>query len=194
MRKPPSNVSSPAGQPWVAGVEDERALLILPLALAGMLFGAIYYNWTAKRIMARHKSARGIRFDSALSGVRNQLHLRAWQLRRLSLLFLGLFGLVLLAVATYGFGDLPMGEDGMSPLTALPRWLTFVGIALLYLSLFLLWGVLHQTFVTFPIMRHMARTTRLPEVAGLHLISQRERDAFAEAEGFAEALDLGAAI
>jgi hypothetical protein len=180
--------------PWVSGVEDERALLILPLALAGMLFGAIYYNWTAKRIMARHKSARGITFDSALSGVRISFIYVLGNFVAYLFLFLGLFGLVLLAVATYGFGDLPMGEDGMSLLAAMPRWLAFVGIALLYLSLFLLWGVLHQTFVTFPIMRHMARTTRLPEVAGLHLISQRERDAFAEAEGFAEALDLGAAI
>ena len=40
----------------------------------------------------------------------------------------------------------------------------------------------------------MALTTSLPDVSGLGRISQRERDAFAEAEGFAEALDLGAAI
>ena len=57
-----------------------------------------------------------------------------------------------------------------------------------------MWGVLQNTFVTFPIMRHMALTTTLPTTMGIVSISQRARDEFAEAEGFAEALDLGAAI
>ena len=43
-------------------------------------------------------------------------------------------------------------------------------------------------------MRHMAVTLGLVNVAGLAQVSQRARDEFTEAEGFAEALDLGAAI
>jgi hypothetical protein len=64
----------------------------------------------------------------------------------------------------------------------------------MYLAVFLMWGVLHNTFVTFPIMRHMALTTTLPATIGIANISQRARDELAQAEGFAEALDLGAAI
>ena len=54
--------------------------------------------------------------------------------------------------------------------------------------------MLHHVFVTYPLMCHMTLTLSLQNVAGLAQVSQRARDEFAEAEGFAEALDLGAAI
>lgn len=76
----------------------------------------------------------------------------------------------------------------------LPGWVRFALPAMTYLAAFLFWNVLHNTFVTFPLMRHMAITTQLHDLEGLAQISQRARDEFAEAEGFAEALDLGAAI
>ena len=111
------------------------------------------------------------------------------------MLVLGIIVMAFIAVFLFSDGlaflaDVP-GVEGVS---GLPRWLSFTLLALLYLTFFLMWGVLYQTFVTFPLMRHMAATTSLPVSVGLPLISQRERDAFAEAEGFAEALDLGAAI
>ena len=105
-------------------------------------------------------------------------------------------------LAVIGVGVGLLGPDafleeqlGMAePLGGLPRWLSFGVIGALYLAVFLFWSVLHHTFVTYPLMRHMAMTLSLLNVAGLARISQRARDEFAEAEGFAEALDLGAAI
>ncbi|MDF1728463.1 MAG: DUF898 family protein [Sulfitobacter sp.] len=175
-------------------IRAPEALLLFPLGFAGLLFGAIYYRWVSKRIMAQHKQARGIRLHSTLSGVRVAFIYVLGNFIAYLFLIVGVVALVLLALGLFGVEVFYLGEVGAGALSDLPRWLSFALLGVLYLGVFLLWGVLHNTFVTFPLMRHMARTTSLSETGGLHLISQRERDAFAEAEGFAEALDLGAAI
>jgi len=54
--------------------------------------------------------------------------------------------------------------------------------------------VLTQIFLTLPLIRHYAETLELTGAASLAGVAQRDRDTFAEAEGFAEALDVGAAI
>ncbi|MDG1181221.1 MAG: DUF898 family protein [Tateyamaria sp.] len=182
-RMPVDNWSSP-----------ER-LLLIPLALSGLLFGAIYYRWVSKRIMAQHKMAPGIQFDSQLSGVRVTFIYVLGNFIAYVMLVLGLVAMIFLGAFMFSdsllfLTDMPGAQTALS----LPRWVSIVLLAVMYLVFFLMWGVLYNTFVTFPLMRHMALTTSLPVTAGLPLISQRDRDAFAEAEGFAEALDLGAAI
>ncbi|KIN65243.1 Membrane protein [Sulfitobacter noctilucae] len=171
-------------------------LLLIPITLSGLLFGAIYYRWVSKRIMANHKLGPGVQFASALSGVRVTFIYVLGNFIAYLTLVLGLVSLVLLALVVFVGGDMVLADDiwGRNYLADLPRWISVVVFAVLYLTFFLLWGVLYNTFVTFPLMRHMARTTTLPVTEGLGLISQRDRDDFAEAEGFAEALDLGAAI
>jgi hypothetical protein len=67
-------------------------------------------------------------------------------------------------------------------------------IAFSYFTVFIFWGVLGQVFITLPIMRHYAETLAIGNSHHLVGITQRPRDEFAEAEGFAEALDIGAAI
>ncbi|MCX7561913.1 DUF898 family protein [Sulfitobacter sp. F26204] len=175
-------------------VKPERVFLF-PLALSGMLFGAIYYRWVSKRIMANHKIGPDVQFASRLSGVRVTFVYVLGNFLAYLVLIAGLVALVLFAAIAFfgGFGLAPemMGAEALA---GLPRWVSLILFAVVYLTLFLMWGVLHNTFVTFPLMRHMAVTTSLPLTAGLELISQRARDEFAEAEGFAEALDLGAAI
>ncbi|MFK7836100.1 MAG: DUF898 family protein [Sulfitobacter sp.] len=183
------------GRTVTANWENPERLLLIPLALAGMLFGAIWYNWVSKRIMAQHKVGPGIQFASSLSGARVTLIYVLGNFIAYVVLLLGIMALILLAAVAFSdnlalLTDLP-GADEMSDV---PRWLTLSLLGVAYLGFFLLWGVLYNTFVTFPLMRHMARTTSLPVALGLPLISQRARDEFAEAEGFAEALDLGAAI
>ena len=110
-------------------------------------------------------------------------------------LAMGIVVLILMALTMFSgsIGILYEGP-GSGALADWPRWMSLAILAMLYLGFFLMWGVLYNTFVTFPLMRHMALTTTLPVTVGLPLISQRKRDEFAEAEGFAEALDLGAAI
>ena len=108
---------------------------------------------------------------------------------------LGIITIGGVAFALMGPDALVQSQLGSNdPLGDLPRWLSIGVLAALYLSVFLFWGVLHHAFVTYPLMRHMALTLSLLNVAGLAQVSQRARDEFAEAEGFAEALDLGAAI
>lgn len=176
----------------VAGMQR---LLIFPVALLGLVYGAIHYRFVSRRILANHKTAEGITFASRLSGPRVACIYVFGSFIAYLALIAGIVALVLWAIVTLGPSVL-MGVDvGVyAPELDLPQWLAIVFLAAFYLSIFLMWNVLYNTFVTFPLMRHMARTLSLPQRHGLQVISQRRRDDFADAEGFAEALDLGAAI
>jgi len=76
----------------------------------------------------------------------------------------------------------------------LPRWLLLGAGALIYFALFLLWSTFRHVFITLPLWKHYAETLQVLGAPRLAQISQRSRDEFREAEGFAEALDLGASI
>lgn len=64
----------------------------------------------------------------------------------------------------------------------------------LYMATLLFFAVFRQSFVLFPIWRHYSETLTI--IGGEHLqrIGQRARDEAGQAEGMAEAFDLGAAI
>jgi hypothetical protein len=102
------------------------------------------------------------------------------------------FAVALLLVGTLG------GAEDMQALMNLaesqPTWLTALIAVGLYFSFFIFWGVLTQTFLTLPLIRHFAETLQITGAPYLAGIRQRGRDEFTEAEGFAEALDVGAAI
>ena len=97
-------------------------------------------------------------------------------------------GLVMVLVGTTG--QLNPTEWG----TIFPVWLNTLAAIMVYFTVFVSWGVLQRVFVTLPLARHYAETLELTGGHHLNRIVQRDRDEFAEAEGFAEALDLGAAI
>lgn len=174
------------------GLTAPWRLWLVPLCLSALLYGGIHYRWVTKRLMANHKSADGISFASSIKAPRVTMIYVFGIFISYMVLLVGIMLLVLAALATLGVWGLspPAGF----PAEALPGWLQYALLFAGYLGVFLLWGVLHNTFVTYPLMRHMAVTTTLPRSMGLGDISQRARDEFAEAEGFAEALDLGAAI
>ncbi len=182
------------GAPALPVVGLER-LLIFPLALAGLIYGAIHYRFVSRRLMANHKTSEGIAISSRLSGPRVVSIYVLGVFIAYFTLVLGIVALVVLGVMMLGSGVL-LGVDmaGYAPGLDLPRGVAIAALAAFYLAIFLMWNVLYTTFVTFPLIRHMAKTTSLPQRSGLQHISQRSRDEFAEAEGFAEALDLGAAI
>lgn len=174
-------------RPW-------RLFLFIPL-LMFMIYGAVHYRFVSKRILADHKHAQGMQMRSKLNGLRiSMIYVLGTGIAYTILLF-GIIAVVGVAFALMGPDAFLEAQIGAGdPLGDLPRWLSIGIVAVLYLSVFLFWGVLHHVFVTYPLMRHMALTLSLLNVAGLAQISQRARDEFAEAEGFAEALDLGAAI
>ena len=170
-------------------------LLLVPIALAGIVYGAIHYRFVSKRLMAGHKSAEGITLASRLSGPRVAFIYTFGSFIAYSVLVVGVGALAIAGLAVFGpsalvFLDLGIEEASLD----IPQSVAVALLVMFYLAIFLLWNVLYNTFVTFPLMRHLARTTSLPKRYGLRYVSQRARDEFAEAEGFAEALDVGAAI
>jgi hypothetical protein len=183
-----------AGFATLPGWNAPWRLWLVPLCMTGLLYGAIHYRWSSRRIMANHKTAPGLALASRLSAGRVTMIYTFGNAISYLALVLGVAGAVLLGLAILGVGILSDAMGDPALLAGLPRWVSVVLLGAMYLGVFLLWGVLHNTFVTFPVMRHMALTTTLPRTEGLADVSQRARDTFAEAEGFAEALDLGAAI
>ncbi|MEL7131958.1 MAG: DUF898 family protein [Pseudomonadota bacterium] len=180
-------IFSPAVALW-------RLWLLLPLTFA-LYYGVIHYIFGARRIMANHKSAHGVQFTSHLRTGRIAWIYAGGTFLAYLVLSLGivLIGLILLPLVGFDiFAGVVTDTTGFEFDT--PRWLSIAVSVVLYFGVFLLWSVVYNTFVTFPLMRHQAETTSLPAHDGLAQISQRARDEFAEAEGFAEALDLGAAI
>ncbi|MEM9855540.1 MAG: DUF898 family protein, partial [Pseudomonadota bacterium] len=108
--------------------------------------------------------------------------------------------LVLVAIAASSnadFSSLASGDDfsDFSGLfQGLPRWVPFAIVALFYFTLFLIWNTFTHLFLNLPTWRHYAETMRLGGTGHLADIAQRARDESREAGGFAEALDVGAAI
>lgn len=74
-----------------------------------------------------------------------------------------------------------------------PTVLAGVGAAA-WFATFLMWATLRHVLVLMPVWRHYAETLTLTGVPALALVEQRARDGLREAEGLAEALDVGAAI
>jgi hypothetical protein len=85
-------------------------------------------------------------------------------------------------------------EDMVAPIAGLGRYVVIVISVAIYFTIFLLWSSLTNVFVTLPVMRHYFSTLRLSPAEDVTRIRQRPRDEFAEAEGFADALDVGASL
>lgn len=156
-------------------------------SLIWFLFAMIYYRVASQRIMANHKRAGTIGLQSKVRATRVVgIYVGGYFLTYLSVLIPA----GIMAVVFFGLDD-PVSmakrlQDG--------RWFLILTTAIFYFGIFLMWSVLQHTFVTMPLWRHYAETLTILGADGLVEVRQRPRDEFSEAEGFAEALDLGAAI
>lgn len=107
------------------------------------------------------------------------------------------FAMLMVLGAVVGLMDpqlLQAGYENLADVAAIPAWIvTLLGVVA-YFSVFLLWGVLRQVFITLPLARHFAETLEIVGAEGLAEVGQRDRDEFAEAEGFADALPLGGGL
>nr|WP_323782048.1 DUF898 family protein [Amylibacter sp.] len=73
----------------------------------------------------------------------------------------------------------------------------FIGFFMIfmgYILMLVLYGVFGMIFIKQPVLEHYVQETRIVNPAALDEIEQRSRDEMVEAEGFADALDVGAAI
>lgn len=166
--------------------EDWRFFALLGLGCAGLPVAAIHYQVRAWALLANHKTAGSLGLEA-----------RPRTRRVLGIYTLGYFlisviiGLVLAAAGV--LVSVPGAAVGPGEGFQFQPWYPIVGAAA-YFAVFILWGVLGHVFVTLPLWRHYAETLTVTGAEDLSGLRQRARDEFREAEGFAEALDLGAAI
>lgn len=188
------------------GYKLTAAIGLAILAVFPALFFYLRYRVVALRYMANHKTAGGVGFVSMASFPRLfWLNLGGYVLTNVftSLASLGVAAaasgvlwLVYPGLRDFGlFATVAVTEGSVLGGEGMPSVEVGVVFAIsIYMSTLLFFAVFRQTFVLFPIWRHYAQTLTL--TGGEHLgdIAQRARDEAAEAEGMAEAFDLGAAI
>ena len=111
----------------------------------------------------------------------------------LGLILFGLFFVVFFLAGLFGQSGFDP-DDLLAAVQTIPQWL-FIPFSLMsYFAFFIIWDVLTQVFRTLPLMRHYAETLTITGAPHLASVQQRARDELSQAEGFAEALDVGAAI
>ncbi len=170
------------------------AAVAFSVLLAG--YGLAHYRAHSFRLLTNAKTVGGVGFKS---------NPRPWRILRVYLFGYGLTSLMTLlvfsalymafiAVVDAIFGVTMAADDPFAAAKAAPLWLSVAFGAGSYFLLFTLWGVMRQVFVTLPLARHFAETLEITGAATLGDIHQATRDEMQQAEGFAEALDVGAAI
>jgi len=173
---------------------------LFALSIPWLLIGLINLQIHSFRILAKHKRlGTSISFRAKPS---------TWRIIQIYLLG-GLLVYVLLIafivlLAIIGIGTLAVllpslfSEGGLGTVFSANAGsgqpVVIVGSILVYFAVFIFGGVLIQVFITLPKARHYAETLTVRNRHYLGHVSQRARDAFTEAEGFADALDIGAAI
>lgn len=158
-------------------------------AVVWFFVGLLYYRVDSFRRLAATKTlGENITFTSDLRTRRVARHLAfGW------LLTAFVAGLVLSVYGGFiaGLGLAEFGEGLTLQGVSLPQ----VAVSLIGLLVVLaVYGTLSLIFITQPIIEEVVSTTRVLAPAGLGAIQQRARDSFADADGFADALDMGGAF
>lgn len=157
-----------------------------------IIYGWAYWKADSFKRMTEAKYLGGVRFKS---------HPRAGRVLGIYLLGgfilnLVLTGVMILAglmLAVFlGAGDMVDIEQTEN----IEQMLTSASpvFVLIYFALFLVIGAASQALFTLPLARHFSEVTQILDPGEINMIQQRDRDEFGEAEGFADALDVGAAI
>lgn len=173
-------------------------LAVFGFCLSGLLilFGAVYYRVETRKRLTGTKRLGSIR-----------LHLTISPLRVFWITLSGHFLALLISAVPTGFllvlflrlqSAHTLTEIGMQDLSLVfagaDRWLLVAMTVMSYFSVFLVWSAATQAWVTLPLTRLYARGLRIEGAQALPAINQRPRDHHLEAEGFADALDVGASL
>jgi hypothetical protein len=102
-------------------------------------------------------------------------------------------GVIAAIIAYIGKSILQSALGGMQPGMAPPTSVLVIG-AIAYMAFLILIGAMVLAFITMPIIAHFIDETKLVNPDGLATVKQRAADAGADADGFADALDLGGAF
>lgn len=170
--------------------------LLVPAAFT-FLPALVNYRVHAFRLLANHKTAGSLGLVSQPRVARVLgIYVGGYLLVFLGMLLamLGLATVVSLAVGAFAATAMSFETLANLDVGSVPIWIG-TGVAVAgYFIVFLMWGALRHVFVTMPLWKHYAETLTVTGAEDLSTLRQRRRDEFREAEGFADALDLGAAI
>ncbi len=185
-----------AGVIVLIGLETDTATqgwyaLSLPVFAILLLVSGIYFRVASVRAMAGLKElGDGMEFGlEPRTGRLLRIHVFG---NLISLILVSFVSPVILGLVV-GFLYL-IGQVDADAITNTPPNLAGFMAVLTWITVFILYGVFRQVFVTYPTVAHVAETLEVEEPAVLHGIRQRARDNNREAGGFAEALDVGAAF
>jgi uncharacterized membrane protein YjgN (DUF898 family) len=162
--------------------------LMIFIGIVWFYIGFAYYNVHSHRILTRNKTlGSNIQFTSEPRTARiiGIYLLGGLIISLLAPIIAGLIGVILGLLSSLVLGGVDLGTGGASAGTA-------VGIVLFYITLFVVMGVLSLIFIQQPIIEHYAQVTKVNNADELDEIEQRAGDQMIEAEGFADALDIGA--
>ena len=165
--------------------------LSLPVFAILLLVSGVYFRVASVRAMAGLKElGDGMEFGlEPRTGKLLRIHVFG---NLISLILVSFVSPVILGLVV-GFLYL-IGQVDADAITNTPPNLAGFMAVLTWITVFILYGVFRQVFVTYPTVAHVAETLEVEEPAVLHGIRQRDRDKNREAGGFAEALDVGAAF
>lgn len=182
-----------------ASLTEDLESLVVTLLSAGplILLAMAFYSVRSFRMLTETKTAGNVRFRSRARTPRVVgIYLLGYGLTTLlTILVAGMLGIAIGALAAAGAGH-EMSLDALDEIDALAGpglAAQAIGVAV-YFVIFIVWTAFRHVFVTLPLWRHYAETLEVLGAESLHSVHQRGRDEHREAEGFAEALDLGAAI
>ncbi len=163
-----------------------------PLTFIGVIWayiGLAYYNVHSYRILASQKRlGDDVRF---ISEPRTKRIIGIYLLGGLIISMLaptiaGLIGGILGFISQMLIGGFNLDMGSEMPVGVV------IGGVFGYIALFVVMGVLNLIFITQPITEHYAQVTKVNNADNLSKVIQREGDEMIEAEGFADALDVGA--
>lgn len=183
----------------VAGVlvalDPQMALLGTVLFVVGyiwLIIGFIYYQVHAWRILAAHKSlGTAITFRSL---PRTGTIIGTYIVGTIAVSLLTAIALIPLGFLIAGFAQ-AFGTGNPEDIFGNPQGLLFIAvIAFAYIFAIVFAGALSMVFITQPILRHYVEETTVLNASRLDMIRQRVGDDVVDAEGFADALDVGAAF
>ena len=183
----------------IAGVFQPAAFALFLISVPWLIFGLVHFRVQSFRILAGYKRLGGIIGFTAGPNTWQIIRIYVFGSMLIYLCLMAVFmvlgvAVVLLALV-FGNSAAISSGDIETVFSSGPAGPVAVALSVaVYFSVFLFSSALGSIFVTMPMIRHYAQSITVWNAFAVADITQRPRDEISEAEGFAEALDIGAAI
>ena len=178
-----------AGAVLATAVAPTLGIISIVIGYVWLMLGFLYYRVHSYAYLANHKTLGGqVTFNAA---PRVTVILKTLVLGSIAVSLAGGVAFSVLAavmVALFGGMGAEMGM-GMGPNIA-----ALVPLIIGYLLIFVALGALTIVMITQPIIAHLVNNLQVNNTQALGDIRQRHYDSGADADGFADALDVGGAI